>query len=172
MDRRSLTDKSQEGTKKPTGKPRNSNFSRKLLLENYTWHESTDDQRELHGDPRDKHDNDFTPSDDDSGHGYGHPGVGIGPVPDFYASTSFASDQGTLAGTHEDALAYWATLTPHEKQEATRFANDAEELIRKYRYSKEGAIEIIGDSQPVGYKAFKDTQEQLHRPAKNVTQSN
>ncbi len=60
--------------------------------------EPTDNQRPLHGDPRDKHDNDFIPSDDDSDHEYGHPGVGIGPVPDFYASTSFASDQGTLAG--------------------------------------------------------------------------
>jgi hypothetical protein len=52
----------------------------------------------LHGDPRDKHDNDFIPSDDDSDHGYGHPGVGIGPTTDLPAYASFASDQGTLAG--------------------------------------------------------------------------
>jgi hypothetical protein len=102
MDRRS--NKSLEGTTKPTGKPRNSNFSRKLLLENYTWHESTDDQRPLHGDPRSEQshgqhqDSDFIPSDDDSDHGSSYTAFGSGVTPDLNVSDSFASDQGTLAG--------------------------------------------------------------------------
>jgi hypothetical protein len=65
----------------------------------------------LHGDPRDKHDNDFIPSDDDSDHGYGHPGVGIGPMSDFSASASSAGDQGTLAGGNgkKTDAGIWAT---------------------------------------------------------------
>jgi hypothetical protein len=105
MERRHLTDKRQEGTAKPTGKSGKSNFSRKLLLEKYTWHESIDDQRELHGDPRlvlalqnlSLHqDSDVIPSDGD--YGYGYPVFGRGFTPHLDASASSASDQGTLAG--------------------------------------------------------------------------
>jgi hypothetical protein len=107
MERTPRIDKQQEGTAKPTEKSRNSNFSRKLLLEKYTWHESTDDQRELHGNPRSEltlqnlslhQDSDFIPHDEDSDPESLHPAYGIGTTPDLSASTSSASDQGTLAG--------------------------------------------------------------------------
>jgi hypothetical protein len=102
MDRRS--NKSLEGTTKPTERPKDSNFSRKLLLEKYTCHESTDDQRELHGDPRSElaqrqhQDSDVTPSDEDGDHESLHPAFGFGTTPELSASDPSASDQGTLAG--------------------------------------------------------------------------
>ena len=100
MDRRNFTDKSQEEKTRSTGKSGKSGKSRlPSWYQRYIFEEEpTDNQRPLHGDPRDKHDNDFIPSDDDSDPGYGHPGVGIGPMSDFSASASSASDQGTLAG--------------------------------------------------------------------------
>ena len=96
-----------EGTAKPTEKARNSSFSKKLLVEKYIYQEQTDDQRELHGDPRlalaqhihDQHQgSDFIPSDEDSDHQSLHPAVGMGVTPDLNVSASTASDQGTLAG--------------------------------------------------------------------------
>ncbi len=74
-------------------------------IKQYTYQEPIDDQRPLHGDPRlelelqshgpHQTDTDFRPSDD---YGYGHPAFGIGFTPEFDASASTASDQGTLAG--------------------------------------------------------------------------
>ncbi len=67
--------------------------------------EPRDDQRSSHGDPRlefalqshGQHpDSDFIPSDSD--HEALHPAFGFGTTPDLSASTSSASDQGTLAG--------------------------------------------------------------------------
>jgi hypothetical protein len=95
MEQKFSLEKRPEGTVKPTGKSGKSG-PRRWEIEQYIFEEPTDNQRPLHGDPRDKHDNDF--SDDDGDPGYGHPGVGIGPVPDFSASASSAGDQGTLAG--------------------------------------------------------------------------
>ena len=105
MERNFSLEKRPEGTARSTGK----SGPRRWEIEQYRYQEEpTDNQRPLHGDPRDKHDNDFIPSDDDSEHEYGLPGVGIGPVPDFYASTSFASDQGTLAGVKLSEAGKWA----------------------------------------------------------------
>ncbi len=104
MERKFSLEERSEKTTRSTGKTGLPPWYRQ-----YTYQEdSRDGQRPLHGDPRDKHDNDFIPSDDDSEHEYGLPGVGIGPVPDFYASTSFASDQGTLAGVKLSEAGKWA----------------------------------------------------------------
>ncbi len=143
MERKFSLEKRPEGTARLTGKSGLEPWYRQ-----YTYQEEPiNDQRPLHGDPRDEQDNDF--SDDDSDHGYGHPGVSLGPVPDFYASTSFASDQGTLAGVkgkktdagkwaigmmkdtgeYGNLQSYWEGLrkgkksTESEKQALTTFSN-------------------------------------------------
>jgi hypothetical protein len=94
MERNFSLEKRSEKTTRSTGKT-----GLPPWYQQYTYQEEpTDNQRPLHGDPRDKHDNDFIPSDDDSDHGYGHPGVGIGPTTDLSARASSASELGTLAG--------------------------------------------------------------------------
>jgi hypothetical protein len=98
--------------------------------------EPTDNQRPLHGDPRDKHDNDFIPSDDDSDHGYGHPGVGIGPTTDLPAYDSFASDQGTWAGTNygasdKEIKKWFNKLLPKNRDEYNAYRDVFIESIRQ-----------------------------------------
>jgi hypothetical protein len=97
MERKFSLEKRSEKTTRSTGKTGLPPWYQQYRFQE----EPTDNKRPLHGDPRDKHDNDFTSSDDDSDHGYGHPGVGIGPVPDFSARASSAGELGTLAGTGE-----------------------------------------------------------------------
>ncbi len=123
MERKFSLEKPSEETTRSTGKS-----GPPPWLRQYTYQEEPiNDQRPLHGDPRDKHDNDF--SDDDSDHGYGHPGVGLGPMSDFYASTSFASDQGTLAGR---GAVYEEKAGEHDQGENKRFwAEHDREYTRK-----------------------------------------
>jgi hypothetical protein len=109
MDRRSLTDKQQEGTAKTTGKSGKSGRSGlgPWHYSLHTYQEPTGDQRELHGDPRselaqhihDQHqDSDLISSDDDSDPEYIHSAFGSGTTLDLNVSASTANDQGTLAG--------------------------------------------------------------------------
>lgn len=97
-------EKQQEGmAKKQTGK------SGKSSLEpwyyKYKHPEQTDNQRELHGDPRgeshgqhQRPDSNFTSSDEESDHQSLHPASGFGATHDLSARDPSASDRGTLAG--------------------------------------------------------------------------
>ena len=102
MERKFSLEKRSEETTRSTGKTGLPPWYQQYRFQE----EPTDNQRPLHGDPRDKHDNDFTPSDDDSDLGYGHPGVGLGPVPDFSARASSAGELGTLAGGKWSAMVF------------------------------------------------------------------
>jgi hypothetical protein len=94
MDRRLQKDQLQEGTAKPTGKAGPKPWD----MKRYISEKQKEDQSLSHSDPRlDQHqDSEFIPSDGD--HGYGSPVFGRGFTPEFDASASTASDQGTLAG--------------------------------------------------------------------------
>ncbi len=102
MDRNVCRDTSQEGTAKPTEKPRTSDFSRKLVLEQYRFDESKVDQKLPHGDPRleleQQSHSQHLESTSDGDHEDLHPAFGLGTTPDLEAHDPSASDQGTLAG--------------------------------------------------------------------------
>jgi hypothetical protein len=127
----------------------------------------------LHGDPRDKHDNDFIPSDDDSDHGYGHPGVGIGPVPDFYASTSFANELGSLAGGKPSKGGELARREIGEEQyqlvlayeRGCRGKAETEARSRYVRFRKYNNTNMQGSSQQQG----ESSQKQGESPQKLTT---
>ena len=100
MERISQSDQRPERTSKQTGKAALGPWH----YSQYKYQELTDNQRELHGDPREKShgqlpDSNFTPSDEESDHqSLHHPASGFGGSSDFYARDPSASDQGSLAG--------------------------------------------------------------------------
>ena len=100
MEQRSRIEKQPERRAKPTGKAEKVGLG--PWYGKYTYQEQTDNQRELHGDPRSEQshgqhqDSDLISSDGDPKSF--HPASGIGATLDHYASDSSASDQGTLAG--------------------------------------------------------------------------
>jgi hypothetical protein len=105
MDRRLQRDQQLEGTAKPTEKAKKAGPP-PWELKQYIYQESsTDDGRSSHSDPRlelaqqshgQHQDSGVIPSDAD--HGYGYPAFGSGFTPHLDASTSSASEWGTLAG--------------------------------------------------------------------------
>ena len=135
MEQRSRIEKQPEGTAKPTRK------AGKLCLEpwyrQYTYQEPTDNQRELHGNPRSEQshgqhpDSNFTPSDEESDYQSLHPASGFGTTPDLYASDPSASDQGTLAGD----LRYLLDDEPN-KHVKHQYAN-AQTIVNNYNAFKD-----------------------------------
>jgi hypothetical protein len=126
MERTPHRDKQQEGTAKPTGKAGKAG-PRPWEMGPYIYNEPIDDSRSSHCDPRlelaqqshgQHQDSELIPSDGDPE--YIHPAFGIGATPDLNASSSTASDQGTLAGfryhsapqyASDDRTAYWKAHT-------------------------------------------------------------
>jgi hypothetical protein len=102
MDQSFRRDTSQEKTTKSTEKPRGLSFSKKLILEKYTYKEQRDDERLPHGDPNlditlQSHSQHLESTSDSDPEDL-HPAVGLGTTPDLQAHDPSASDQGTLAG--------------------------------------------------------------------------